>query len=102
MIKKYIKCLTSDSFKFEDILKINKKLKFNYDIFSWLKTEQKTKLKNFYNENFVIINFTYNHEQLGVKRDALNRYGDDITGTVKLTQRLGGIHRLHRKAAIAS
>ena len=101
-IKKYIKCVTSDSFKFGSILEVNKKLKFNYDIFSWLKTEQKTKLKDFFDENFVIINFAYDHQQLEVKRDALNRYGDDITGTVKLTQRLGGIHRLHRKAAIAS
>ena len=94
--------MTSDSFKFGNILEVNKKLKFNYDILSWLKTKQTTKLKDFYNKNLVVINFAYDQLQLEVKRDAINRYGTDITGTVKLIQRQGGIHRLHRKAAIAS
>jgi len=99
-IKKYIKCITSDSFKFTNSLEVNKKFKFKYDILSWLKTGDKIKLKDFYNKDSLIINFEYDQDQLDVKRDAINRYGNNMSGTVKLIQRVGGIHRFHRKAAI--
>ena len=99
-IKKYIKCLTSDSFKFTNSLEVNKKFKFKYDILTWLKTGDKIKLKDFYNKGSLIINFKYDQDQLDVKRDAINRYGNNMSGTVKLIQRVGGIHRFHRKAAI--
>lgn len=98
-LKKYIICIASDSFEFGNILEVNKRIKFKYDILSWLKSADKIKLKDFYNEEPVLINFKYDQVQLNLKRDAVKRYGDNIIGTVKLIQREGGIHRFHRKAA---
>ena len=55
-------------------------------------------LKDFYDEKSVMINFKYEQDTLDLKRDALKRYGDTVSGIVKCIQRSGGHQRFHRKA----
>ena len=97
-LKKYIKCMTFDSFNFKDKLEVSKKFEFKYDIYTWLKTLEDKSLKDFYDEKSVMINFKYEQDTLDLKRDAFKRYGDTVSGIVKCIQRSGGHQRFHRKA----
>lgn len=49
----------------------------------------------------VELEFSFDAEQLQIKRDAHARYGGHLSGKVKVVQRIGGIHRFLRKAAYA-
>ena len=72
--------------------------RFKYDILSWLKSGDKVALKDFHNHDLITISFKYEQDQLDIKHDAITRYGNTLSGIVKLMQRVGGIHRFHRKA----
>ena len=74
--------------------------KFTYDILSWFKADRESKLEDFFNEKSVKISFKYDQSQLDIKHDAVERYGNNLSGIVKLIQRVGGIHRFHRRAVI--
>ena len=97
-LKKYIKCMTFDSFNFKDNLELSKKFEFKYDIYTWLKTLEDKSLKDFYDEKSVMIDFKYEQDTLDLKRDAFKRYGDTVSGIVKCIQRTGGAQYFHRKA----
>ena len=100
-LKKYILGMTADSFDFRKNIDQNKKLNFKYDILSWLKTNEKTKLKDYYRPNSVEISFIYKQHQIDMKLDAKDRYGDNLSGLVKLVQRVeGNFYKLHRKAVL--
>ena len=98
-LKKYILGMTADTFDFSKEIDLNKKLNFKHDVVSWLKTNENTKLKDYYRSNSVEISFIYKQQQIDMKLDAKDRYGDNLSGLVKLVQRVGGnFFKLHRKA----
>jgi radical SAM superfamily enzyme YgiQ (UPF0313 family) len=99
-LKKFANCITLDSFKFDNNIEVNKNFRFKYDILSWLKTENNAPLGDFHNDDMITIFFKYEQDQLAIKQDAINRYGDSLSGIVKLMQRFGGIQSFQRKAKI--
>ena len=64
----------------------------------WIKSENKA-LKKFFKEDSVKISFKYEQNQLDIKHDAIDRYGNTLSGIVKLMQRGGGVQSLYRKAS---
>jgi hypothetical protein len=99
-LKKYTQSITLDSFCFNNEVDISKVQKFTYDILSWLKADRDSKLEHFFNEKSIKISFRYDQSQLDIKHDAVERYGNNLSGIVKLIQRVGGIHRFHRRAVL--
>ena len=99
-LEKFTNCISLDSFKFDNSVEANKNFKFKYDILSWLRSGDKVALKDFRNHDLITISFKYEQEQLDIKHDAITRYGNTLSGIVKLMQRVGGIQRFHRKAII--
>ena len=100
-LKKYILGMTADTFDFSKDIDLNKKLNFKHDVLSWLKTNENTKLKDYYRSNPIEISFIYEQQQIDMKLDVKDRYGDNLSGLVKLVQRVGGnFFKLHRKAIV--
>ena len=100
-LKKYILGMTADTFDFSKDIDLNKKLNFKHDVLSWLKTNENTKLKDYYRSNPIEISFIYEQQQIDMKLDVKDRYGDNLSGLVKLVQRIAGnIPKLNRKAIV--
>ena len=100
-LKKYILVMSADLFNSNKDINLNKKLKFNYDILSWLQADEKSNLKDYYRPKPVEISFIYKKNQIDMKLDAKDRYGDNLSGLVKLVQRVeGNFYKLQRKAVL--
>ena len=72
--------------------------KLGFDIAPTKESNHTIQQNDFLNDDLITISFKYEQDQLNMKNDAINRYGNTLSGIVKLMQRVGGIHRFHRKA----
>ena len=100
-LKTFTKCIAADAFNFDNPEMILFK-KFRYDFLRWLDSQPETSLQNYLNEPRITLEFSFKKEQLVLKSDGMERYGREISGVVKLIQRLGGINRFMRKVAYVS
>jgi hypothetical protein len=100
-LKTFTKCIVADAFNFDNPEMILFK-KFRYDFLRWLDSQPETSLQNYLNEPRITLEFSFKKEQLVLKSDGMERYGREISGVVKLIQRLGGINRFMRKVAYVS
>lgn len=99
-LKRYIKCLLRDSFRFEGAPPAIEE-SFEHDILAWLKRGDAPPLASFKFPKPVPFRFSLDRDQLDMRKDAKTRYGDSLAGMVKLVQRISGHHRLMRKASYA-
>ena len=100
-LKTFTKCIVADAFNFDNPEMILFKT-FRYDFLGWLDSQPETSLQNYLNESRLTLEFSFEKEQLELKSDAMERYGRELSGVVKLIQRLGGINRFMRKVAYRS
>ena len=100
-IKTFTKCIVEDAFNFDNPEMILTET-FRYDFLGWLNSTPETSLQNYLNDSHITLEFSFKKEQLVLKSDAMERYGKELSGIVKLIQRVGGIHRFMRKVSYGS
>ncbi len=70
---------------------------FSFDLPAWLTDDPSASLGSYHRADPIWLSFTFSEEQVLLRQDALTRYGTQLSGMVKLIQRLGGIQRLTRR-----
>lgn len=100
-LRRFIRCSVQDAFDLRvDGAPLT--VEFDLDVLEWLRGGGETLLGDYRRVPPSRVTFAFDAEQSEIRRDALSRYGAGLDGVVKLIQRLGGVHRLTRRASATS
>ena len=100
-LQQFVTCCLTDAFAFDAIPPMRQEL-FTLDVLTWMDERCRKPLATYRCDPAVPIAFQFTEDQLAIKQDARVRYGDTLSGKVKLVQRLGSIQRCFRKATRAA
>ena len=71
--------------------------KFNFDILSWLDSDQKKPLNDYRAKTPISFQFEYNKEQLQTRKDQFSRYGNDVNALSKIVTRISSLESQFRQ-----
>ena len=89
-IKNYVSCSSLDCFS-PDSLDETIVQHFDFDIPAWLEAPAETRLSEFALHPPVPLNFSFSDRARSVTQDGFRRYGTELSGLIKLIQRISGI-----------
>ena len=76
------------------------KMKTNYDIKSWIETDDSVPLSKFKIKIPIVYEFKYTNDQILDRKDYFKRYGKNINAISKIVTRVSNVESLFRKVSL--